>query len=88
MQNSDLEQQLFEINMRVCKEYRPSLFKLMEETADSGRYMIFPSRHESQAYNLLDTLEEKLYYELDDPSVLSRATSRPVLTNCRALWSV
>ena len=67
MQNSDLEQQLFEINMRVCKEYRPSLFKLMEETADSGRYMIFPSRHESEAYNLLDTLEEKLYYELDDP---------------------
>ena len=67
MENEDFEQRLFELNMEACEKWRPSLFKKISTTKDSGRYVIFPSEHESLAYNMLDSTEEKLYYELDDP---------------------
>jgi len=67
MNAEDLERQLFELNMQACEKWRPSLFRLISDTQDSGRYHIFPSDQEPYAYNLVDTLEEKLYYELDNP---------------------
>ena len=67
METEDFERQLFELNMKACEKWRPSLFEKIKATADSGRYIIFPSEHESGAYNMLDSREEKLYYELEDP---------------------
>jgi hypothetical protein len=67
METEDFERQLFELNMKTCEKCRPSLFEKIKAKADSGRYIIFPSEHESGAYNMLDSTEEKLYYELEDP---------------------
>ena len=67
METEEFERQLFELNMKACEKWRPSLFEKIKATADSGRYIIFPSEHESGAYNMLDSREEKLYYELEDP---------------------
>lgn len=67
METEKFEQRVFDQNMEACRRWRPSLFNKLSETVDSGRYMIFPSEHESGAYNMLDTAEEKLYYELEDP---------------------
>ena len=64
---TDLETELFKLNMRNCKRHRPQLHKLVMTCQETSRYLRFESYHTSKVNNLLDTVEERLYYEQKDP---------------------
>ena len=83
-----LESTLFQINMNACEQLRPSLWKLLTSTEETERYRFFQSEHESRAYNLVDVENEKLFYELDDPSPQWLHILSLVSIGSKASWSV
>lgn len=64
---TDFEMALFDLNMAACRDSRPSLYKQLTNTEETNRYWLFESDHSSGAHNLIDVINDKLFYEQSNP---------------------
>lgn len=64
---TNFERALFDLNMAACRDSRPSLYEQLTSTDATNRYWLFESDHSSGAHNLIDVINDKLFYEQSDP---------------------